>query len=761
MSSARQHRLLGGALLLVAAAGIAYLSWLSWLVTSQFEGRRWNVASRVYAQPLALAPGLALSADQIEQELRRLAYRRSNALTQSGSYRRNGPKLELMLRRTQSANGPLQPRYVLAKTDAASIIALQGAGGERLSGVSLDPPLIGTLFPVHGEDRIIVRPDEVPALLPAALKQIEDRDFDTHHGIDVQAILRAAWVNLRAGQVEQGGSTLTQQLVKSFSERRERTFARKAREAVMAIILDARYQKAEILNAYINEIYLGQDGNRAIHGFGLASQFYFGKPLDELQLSELALLVGIVRGPSYYNPRTQPLRAKARRDFVLANLAKFAVVSEQLAAGAARQPLGVIQRATDSGRHQSYLDYVRRTLPRDYPEADLSQPGLLIFTSLEPRVQAAAQQMVDAELLRLDRRGKSKGRRLEGALVVASPSNGSVIAIIGGQRRVPTDFNRALDANRPIGSLVKPIVYLTALETGRYHAASIVYDEPVEVRLRNGDRWRPENFDGLMLGPIPAVRALAESRNLATVQLGLDIGLEQVAERFTSLGLERKPPAVPALLLGAAGLTPMEVAQLYSTFAGGGIYRQLHAVQAVVTRDGRRLPAKTAAPVRVADPTAVYQLDRMLVEVMTHGTGRAAASQLPGGLITAGKSGTSSEFRDSWFAGFAGTRLAVSWVGYDDNAPTGLSGSQAALPIWAGVMRTMAPDSWQPPLPETLEEVSIDYPSGLAATPECAEDVISVALPRGTELETLDGCGPPSLDDLGDRLRNWWRRFTR
>jgi penicillin-binding protein 1B len=745
--------------LIVLALVFVYLGWLDYVITDQFMDRGWTAPAQVYARPLELRVGSRLSAKDIEQELERLGYRRNRA-AKTGTYRRDGSQFDIMLRKAHYAGQIRKPLPLRVVADARAITALQDSNGRDLPVVPLEPLLIGNLHPVQGEDRIVVPPDEVPEVLPSALKAIEDRNFDTHAGIDAKAILRAAWANLRAGRVEQGGSTLTQQLVKSYFLDQSRSLRRKSREAVMAMLLEVHYDKTQLMNAYINEIYLGQDGDRAIHGFGLASRFYFGKPLDELELAEVALLVGIVRGPSYYNPRTQADRATARRNYVLARLAELEVVSAKDATAAAKEPLGVVPRPARN-HYPAYLEYVRRELSRDYDDTDLDQPALKVFTSLDARAQAAAERAVETEIAKLDAQRKSKKKNpLETALIVTLPASGEVVAMIGGRRSLPSGFNRALDARRSIGSLVKPVVYLVALETGRYHAASMLNDGPIEVRLRDGENWRPQNFDREMLGPLPLVRALADSRNLATVQLGLEVGLGPIAKKFLALGLDHEPKQVPSLLLGAVDLAPIEVAQIYNAFANGGVNVPLRAVQAVVKSDGSRLPAPPREARAAADPTAVYQLSRLLVEVMARGTGRAGTARLPAGLVTAGKTGTSSDLRDSWFAGFSGSHLVVAWVGHDDNAPTGFTGSQAALPLWSGVMGAIGQRSWQRPVPPTLEEARIDYDTGLIPDPACAQDVIAVAVPRGTLLEHAGACDPAYFETLAERLRNWWQRVT-
>lgn len=758
--SRRARRLLRITLLVFAVLFLATLvsvAWLDRVVTPQFEGRRWTLPARVYAQPLELYVGMPLGADALEAELQRLHYRRVEEITRPGTYRRRGGRFELAARKVLFPEEAREAQMLGITAGSAGITALTNARGSAVPVFRLDPLLIGSIFPIHGEDRIVIAPERVPELLTEALIVLEDRKFYRHHGIDPEAILRAAWANLRAGEIEQGGSTLTQQLVKSYFLDDRQTLGRKGKEAVMAMILEARFEKDDLLNAYVNEIYLGQDGERAIHGFGLASRFYFGKPLEELDLPELALLVALVRGPSYYDPRTHADRAVARRNLVLDLLAKFEVVPAADAKRAKAVPLRLaIER--EIGYYPAFLDFVRRTLRRDYREQDLTEEGLSIFTTLDPRVQAEAQLALTRELERL---GKKKAD-LEGAVVVTEPQSGDVLAIIGGRRGGFDGFNRALDGARPIGSLVKPVVYLAALQTGRYNATTLIDDEPIEVRLPNRKIWRPENFSKTYAGPVPLVRGLAESLNLATVHLGLDVGVQRVAKTFGQLGVAKSPGLNPSLLLGSFELTPLEVAQLYNSFANGGFRTPLRGVRTVLDAESKPLKSFALEVTPVADSATVHELNRMLVHVMDHGTGRAARAALPPSVVIAGKTGTSSDFRDSWFAGFSGSHLAVVWVGFDDNRPTGLTGSAGALAIWAQLMRRLDTRSWDAIAPESLEEVSIEFGTGLAARTDCGGvDLITVAVPRDSDVPEKPGCSDNPLDDLANRAREWWRDVTR
>lgn len=758
-ASSRRTRRLRRTLLIIALVAIVadglLILYLDRVVTPQFEGRRWTLPAQVYAQPLELYAGLPLSADGVEQELLRLHYVPVETLTRPGTYHRRGSRIDVATRRVQFAEEVREAGTVSVLTSGGAIQRLLDSHGGEVPLFRLDPLLIGSIFPIHGEDRIVVSPAEVPPLLPQALKVIEDRKFDRHHGVDPEAIARAAWVNLRSGSIEQGGSTLTQQLVRSYFLDDRQTLWRKIKEALMAIILEARFDKADLMNAYINEIYLGQDGERAIHGFGLASRFYFGKPLDELDLHEIALLVAVVRGPSYYDPRLRPDRARARRDLVLRQLAQFQAITQQQAHDASALPLGVTTRVT-SGYYPAYLDFVRRTLRRDYREEDLTEAGLKVYTSLDPRVQATGEQALNDELTRLDKQRKTKdGAKLEGAIVVTAPQSGDVIAVIGGRQVGFDGFNRALDARRSIGSLAKPMVYLAALETGRYNAATIVLDEPIEVKLSRGKVWKPENFTQETYGPVPLVRALADSLNLATVHVGLDVGVQSIADTFARLGLEQAPDPNPALILGSLDLAPLEVAQLFNSLANGGFRTPLRAVREVIGADGTALKAFPLQITPVADSATVYQLNRMLTKVTQRGTGRAVYARLPPDMIVAGKTGTSSEFRDSWFAGFTGSHLAVVWVGYDDNRPTGLTGAAGALSIWSNLMRRLPITSWDAPMPESLRETWIEYDTGLETRPTCSEDVVSIVVPNETALSGKPGCIEGTFSDFATRAKQW------
>jgi penicillin-binding protein 1B len=746
-------------LAIVAVAAGAWIMHLDRVVTKQFQGRHWSVPARVYAAPLELYAGARISADDLEEELRRVHYRRGDPAGGPGLYRRVGNAFDIRTRRVRFIDELRDAQVVSIHADASAITSMRQANGVDLPVFRLDPPVIGSVFPIHGEDRLVVSPEEIPALLRNGIKLIEDRRFDQHHGVDTLGVLRAIWVNLRAGRVVQGGSTLTQQLVKNYFLTDAQTFDRKATEAVMAVRLEAHYSKDEILVAYLNEVFLGQDGERAIHGFGLGSEFYFAKPLGELDAGELALLIGLVKGPSYYDPRKHPDRALARRNLVLKEFTDAHLIDANAAQRAAAAPLGL--RPGGSSYVPAYIDLVRRHLKRDYAEADLAAAGLSVYTSLDPRAQASAERALTRDLQRLDAKAAARGGHLQGAVIVAEPNSGDVVAVVGG-REIDTagTFNRALDARRPIGSLVKPAVYLTALESGRYTAASLIDDAPIEMKLADGSIWAPQNFEHNVNGSVTLAKALAESLNLATVKLGMDLGLSKVADTLQSLGLESSTALNPSMLLGAVEMSPLEVAQVYTSLANGGFRARLRAVRAVLDEQGRPLRDFKVQVEPAAPPAAVYQLLRMLMLVPTHGTARDAAARLPRGLVIAGKTGTSSDTRDSWFAGFTGSYLSVVWVGYDDNRATGLTGAAGALPVWADTMASLKPVSFEPIAPDSAEDRWIGFDDGLETTPACSPGAVLIGVPKNTALPGNPRCNPSQPASVGEKIKSWFESIA-
>jgi penicillin-binding protein 1B len=753
-------RSLGAILLLILSGALVafsiYLLALDRDIRNRFAGARWALPAQVYAAPLELYPGLALGPEDLQKELERFGYRRLGDLGGPGTYVSAAHRFEIHTRSFRFWDGA-QPDLMLSLEFEAGVVSrlLDLEAGAPRSIVRLEPMLIGSIYPQHGEDRVLVRYEDVPALLRDGLVAVEDRDFYSHFGLSPRAILRATLANLRAGRVVQGGSTITQQLVKNFFLTSAQTMARKLPEACMAILLEVHYEKQEILEAYFNEIWLGQDGNRAVHGFGLAAQFYFNKPLPELRASEIALLVGIGNGASYYNPRRHPERALARRNLVLKTFLDEGLLTAQEYDSAIADGLGVVSgRSGGAERYPAFVELVKRQLRGQYQDSDLTNEGLRVFTTLDPRTQEALENQISDRLPAIEKTRKLPENTLEAAGVVTSVDGGEVLALVGGRQVRFYGFNRALDSRRSIGSLAKPFVFLAALQQPeRYHLHTILDDEPIELTLPNKTVWRPHNFDRQLHGPQPAYLALAHSYNLPTVQIGLEIGPERVLETMRAAGFGADAMAVPSVLLGAVDASPLEVAQGYATLAAGGFQAPLSAIREVQTKDGEPL---TRYPIRLKQTLPegpVYLINWALQKVMTLGTGRAAYAILPPDGAFAGKTGTTDDYRDSWFAGFGADRVAVIWIGRDDYQPTGLSGSSGALPVWAGVMQALRARGLDLVPPAEIEEHLIDPDSGLRADEHCPQ-AISMPFIRGHVPEDEAPCaGGTPLDWLRDLFR--------
>lgn len=696
-------------LALIGALGLGlYGVQLDKVVREKFEGQRWALPARVFARPLELYVGRPITQDALIGELERLKYRRSAGLERAGRFHVEGDRVLIRTRSFRFWDGAEPEQRVQVRIADGLVTDIRsGANGRDLALVRLDPALIASIYPTHNEDRVLLQRKQLPPLLIKTLLAVEDRSFYKHQGIDPKGIIRAAYENLMAGRTVQGASTLTQQLVKNFYLTQEQTLERKAKEAYMAVLLDQRYSKDEILTTYANEVYLGQDGSRAIHGFGLASRFYFDRDIDELTVPQIALLVGILKGPGEYNPRRNPEQATARRNLVIDVMAFHQIITADQAEAAKSSPLGIKDGgAKPSGVYPAFVQLVRRQLQRDYREADLRSEGLRIFTTLDPLIQSQTEAAIGERMPKLDKqRGYSLGT-LETAAVVTSVAQGEVLAIVGGRDTEYAGFNRALDAVRSIGSSIKPVIYLTALaQPERFSLVSPIADKPISLRA-GGELWTPKNYDHRVHGTVPLYKALAKSYNLATVNLGLQVGVGEVAKMLRKLGAVRPVSEVPAMLLGSASLPPIELAQVYQTIAAGGFRAPLRAIREVLDASGQPLNRYPLAVEPVVSSDAAYLTQWAMRQVVEQGTATWLKQRLPDGMTVAGKTGTTNDMRDSWFAGFSADRVLVVWVGRDDNKPMGLSGSSGALRVWGDIMAEIGSEPLSDAFPDTIEIAS-------------------------------------------------------
>jgi penicillin-binding protein 1B len=721
-----------------------YLGVLDYNVRKQFEGKRWAIPARVYASPLEIYVGYNINAAQFESQLKTLHYRVDSALTAEGTYVRKGSQILLKTRPFNFWDSPQESnlmRLNFTETTVESISDLSNQSTD-VALLRLDPAQIGTLYPHIKEDRVLIKLSDAPKALIDALLASEDRDFYHHFGLSFRGIARAILTNLKAGGMVQGGSTITQQLVKNFYLSSERSLTRKINEAFMALILEYRYSKNEILEAYLNEIYLGQNGSNSVHGFGLASEFYFNSTLKDLPLHQVVSLVSLVRGPSYYDPRRSPERALNRRNLILDEMATAGTITAQQASDAKAKSLGVIANVNRSANAYPYfLDLVKRQLSQEYREEDLTSEGLSIFTTLDTRVQDTLEKTVKTQVVQLEKLPKSTNN-LEVASVITRRDSGEIAALTSGREVISSGFNRALDAVRPIGSLIKPVIYLTALNNPKkYTITTSVSDTEIVVPNKGSDAWIPKNYDHREHGNVSLHQALAHSYNLATVRIGMDVGVDNVIETLRNMGVNREVESFPSFLLGSAQLTPMDVTQMYQTLAGDGFLTRLKAIRAVVSAKGERLQSYPFIVKQTLDPAATYIVNTMLQEVMTEGTGHKAYDIFPKSFGLVGKTGTTNDAKDSWFAGYSGDYLSVIWVGRDDNKPMGLTGATGALPVWLSIMKQISTQPVNLIAPDNIKMVaggcsSRQYP------------YISGSEPHASNCERSSGTGYFVPDDL-------------
>ncbi|MEO6154455.1 MAG: penicillin-binding protein 1B, partial [Thermomonas sp.] len=636
--------------------------------------------------------GLALDAQTLKTELDAASYHDGDG-KRAGTYARNGSRWKISSRGYFDVDGRIAPAQLDVTLSGGKVATVRDVASKKsLRSARLDPARIATLYGQQQEERRLVRIEEVPELLVTGLQAVEDEDFAHHHGIDVSGMLRAAWVTLSSGgENKQGASTLTQQLARSglLGIGKEQTVSRKVNEILFALLLEARYDKKTILEAYFNQVDLGQRGAQSIRGVAAASEFWFGRELRDLSSEQIALMIGLVKGPSWYNPRRNPERATERRNLVLGKMHEAKLIDDAEYARAKKAPLGITKDAGNiANRFPAYVDLVRKQLARDYPADKLSGAGLSVMTGMSPAAQGYAEGAVTRTLKSLTTKGRPP---LQAGLVMTDVHNGDVVAVVGSRNVTEQGFNRAVDAKRPVGSLLKPFVYLLALaQPDKWSLASSLSDAPVTVSLGRNRNWKPGNSDGRSHGNVRVMDALARSYNQATVRLGMDVQPKRLSDLIGTLaGIQSE--GQPSLILGAVDQSPYAMAQLYQFLASDGEIQPLHAVRGVLDRQGSTIKRYDSAPppAQKGDAVAARLVGVALQYTVNAGTGRQLVSDGLGRLSAAGKTGTSNDGRDSWFAGYTGDHLAVVWVGNDQNKTTGLYGATGGMRVWSGIFSHM------------------------------------------------------------------------
>ena len=738
----------------------------------RFEIRRLSLPTRIYADYTPLKAGVPLSSDDLLEKLDRLGYREVPALAQPGDYQSKGGLLGIWTREFAHPSGkhPAQPVRIAFHNGA--IQSVENVEEKReVDNAALEPELLTSVLSDQLENRRPVTLKQIPQQLQDAVVVTEDIRFWHHPGVDPLGLMRALMRNIRAHGVAEGGSTLTQQLVKNYYLTPERTLKRKLVEAFMAIVLDARYSKQEILEAYLNDIYLGRNRSISIIGVGEASQFYFGKPVSDINAAEAALLAGMIRSPNNYSPFVRPDLAQQRRSTVLGLMVKNKKIDQATYDRAMATPLPkkpFRQQKTGLGSIPFYVDRVLQEMARDYGIKDVKGRGLQIYTAIDLNAQDAAAKTLDSSLRSLEK-GSSTLRRaknpLEGVLIHVDVPAGEIRALVGGRNYDVSQFNRALNARRQIGSLVKPFVYATAFEPSlsqqNVTPATLVADTPFVLKRRFSEDWAPKNYEDHYHGTVTVQEALEESMNCASVRIGLASGIPGVIKTAHTLGVVSDIPDNPAMLLGSVGIPPIEMADAYSTIARVGSRLPLRTIRFVTDDRGKVVSAGDAVDaVQVYPARDLYVLINVMKGVVDHGTA-AGARSLGFKRIAAGKTGTTNDKRDAWFIGFTPSTLVLTWIGFDDNSPIGLSGGEGAVPLWTRYMNgaTSGQQNNDFGPPDNISFTEFDETSGGLATPTCPKNVIvKGAFKAGTEptnlcpLHAPQAPPPPLTDQFGNPI---------
>ncbi|HDR2752723.1 MULTISPECIES: bifunctional glycosyl transferase/transpeptidase [Enterobacter] len=685
-----------------------YGVYLDQKIRSRIDGKVWQLPAAVYGRMVNLEPDMSISKNEMVKLLEATQYRQVSKMTRPGEFTVQAKSIE-MIRRPfdfpDSKEGQVRARLTF---DGDRLDTIENMDSNRQFGFfRLDPRLITMLSSANGEQRLFVARNGFPDLLVDTLLATEDRHFYEHDGISLYSIGRAVLANLTAGRTVQGASTLTQQLVKNLFLSSERSYWRKANEAYMAVLMDARYSKDRILELYMNEVYLGQSGDNEIRGFPLASLYYFGRPVEELSLDQQALLVGMVKGASIYNPWRNPKLALERRNLVLRLLQQQQVIDQELYDMLSARPLGVQPRGGVISPQPAFMQLVRQELQSKLGDKVKDLSGVKIFTTFDSVAQDAAEKAAVDGIPALKKQRKLSD--LETAMVVVDRNTGEVRAMVGGAEPQFAGYNRAMQARRSIGSLAKPATYLTALsQPNQYRLNTWIADAPISLRQPNGQVWSPQNDDKQFSGQVMLVDALTRSMNVPTVNLGMALGLPAITDTWQKLGVPKEQlNPVPAMILGALNLTPIEVAQAFQTIASGGNRAQLSALRSVIAEDGSVLYQSFPQAERAVPAQAAYMTLWTMQQVVQRGTGRQLGAKYPG-LHLAGKTGTTNNNVDTWFAGIDGREVVITWVGRDNNQPTKLYGASGAMSIYQRYLANQSPVPLNLVAPEDVVDMGVD-----------------------------------------------------
>lgn len=763
------------ALFAIAPAIYAFINYYGALqqeVITRFSGKRWTIPSRIYSDSVTIYPGQRLSDLGFFQRLARLNYHRVATAAEVNArgfyfYDQKHGRLLIFLHsfRYPYKNFPGELVGLKLAEDGTVTALDDGVSHHPVYSIELEPELLGAIFQGDWQQRRLVPLSDIPPAFVDAILAAEDHRFYEHHGIDVVRTLKAGWVDFSAGHLVQGGSTLTQQLMKNFFLTSERNWRRKVKEALMAYIAERQYSKDEILENYINDIYLGQRGQEGIYGIWEASEYFFSKEPRDLTIAEMAVIAGMIRSPNRYNPMRHAAAAATRRNEVLAAMLQDGYVSKAAYDQAVTQPIRAREAFTESNDAPYFVDYVKRELAERYPPSVLTGEGLRIFTTLDVHMQKIADSAVSDNLLRLaaqhsSLRRKEKSEELQSCLVAIEPQTGKIRAMTGGRDYRESQFNRVTQSKRQPGSAFKPVTYLAALqetlEGGPEHFLPTSYIEDTPFTWQTGPTaWTPKNYKNRYFGRVTLEFALEESLNSATSRLANAIGLDRIRAMAARLGFGDLPP-YPSIVLGGIEVAPIQLANAYAILANEGLEAPPYAVTAVIDQKSQVIEGHELKQEQVLSPELAFAMDFMLEQVINHGTG-AGARRMGFMRPAAGKTGTTNDSNDAWFAGFTPNLLAVVWTGFDQKEALGLTGAEASLPAWTTFMKaaTASRPALDFDVPSGVVIAKVDPLTGYLAGPYCPVTVEGVFPRDSAPVETCPfhtsaGAKPASESPAGD-----------
>ena len=720
-------------LIIVFVISLAVIAIIDSRVTNKLEGVLWTVPAKVYSRSLDLAEGLSINKSNLLRELKMLSYSEKKNPTKPGEYFYNSNKLNIFLRGYEDQNSGLFK--ILIRDGRVEEITNQL--GLSVDLVKLEPIAIGGMYPSHMEDRILVSWPQVPSILIDTILSVEDQTFFNHKGISLRSISRAFFTNVKAGDIEQGGSTITQQLAKNLFFSPEQTIKRKVMEAIAALLIEFHYSKEEILLAYINDVFLAQSGKRAVHGFGMGAQHFFGTSLMNLETDQIALLVGMLKGPSLYNPRRNPNNATNRRNLVLKILQRGGHISLSSLEDMTKRPLRVVKPSFRSEtRYPAFHDLVRLELRENYQDSELRTQGLRIQTNLDPVLQESLESSIKKTKIELVNKYGNKLNELEGAAIAVDIISGEIKAVVGSSSPSEFGFNRSINAIRPIGSLVKPFIYLTALNKYDQYTLTTILDDSKLSFESGGEIWEPNNFDKKYHGKIPLHVALWQSYNIASARLGMELGYDSVQETFSKLGITKTIERYPSLFIGSFEMSPFDAIHSYQVIAADGFYSPLRSIRDIQDLKGEidlSYPYKIEQRIR---PEPLHLLKFAMKQTFISGTARGYPRKKIESWQAGGKTGTSDDQRDSWFVGFAGDILVLVWLGFDDNRPTPLTGRSGALEVWKNFIDDIQPTTVKGNNFSRIKYVWVDKKDGLLSGEKCKNSLL-VPFINGTEPNTI------------------------